>query len=205
LDYLAARGLKLPTTAQKYYQQCGTRPDFVYEKQHTAIYVDGPPHDFPDRQKRDQEKTAAMEDLGITVLRFHHQDDWDAKIAAHPNIFGVAREPVADTSAAGSEPDVGLDLDLFPNQWRAVVETLAAAGDGSIEPGGDVTEAGTVLGSYVLEVLGDGQPLRVVDAGDENADRVVKALKKQGFAAVAVDPGAPDAADQIRSARGGKA
>jgi hypothetical protein len=34
-----------------------------------------------------------MEDLGITVLRFPHRDKWDAIIAAHPNIFGVAREP----------------------------------------------------------------------------------------------------------------
>jgi len=89
LDYLADRGLHLPSTSQKMYEQCGTKPDFVYEKQHTAVYVDGPPHDYPDRQKRDAEKTAAMEDFGITVLRFNHRDDWDAIIAQHPNIFGA--------------------------------------------------------------------------------------------------------------------
>ncbi|MBI2479760.1 MAG: DUF1998 domain-containing protein, partial [Planctomycetia bacterium] len=37
LDYLAARDLRLPTSAQKLYEQCSTRPDFVYDKQHTAI------------------------------------------------------------------------------------------------------------------------------------------------------------------------
>jgi very-short-patch-repair endonuclease len=96
---LAARGLRLPSTSQKTYEQCGTRPDFVYEKQHTVIYVDGPPHDYPDRQQRDHEKTVAMEDLGIEVLRFHHQGDWAALIAQYPNIFGTpqATQPEADT------------------------------------------------------------------------------------------------------------
>lgn len=89
LDYLVSRGLRLPTTAQKLYLQCGTRPDFVYEKDHTVIYVDGPPHDFPDRKKRDLEATDCMEELGLTVLRFHHQDDWGDIIAQFPNLFGV--------------------------------------------------------------------------------------------------------------------
>ncbi len=145
-----------------------------------------------------------MEDLGITVLRFHHRDRWDTIIAAHPNIFGVAREPIRDSTTEDVEADGELDLDLFPGQWHAVVETLAASGDGTIEPGGDVTEAGTVLGGYVLEVLRDGRSLRVVDAGDEDAERIVNALQQQGFAAVAVDPNAPDAVDRIRAAEGGQ-
>jgi len=99
LDYLAAGDLRLPTSAQKFYEQCSTRPDFVYDKQHTVIYVDGPPHDFPDRQQRDEEKTAAMEDLGITVLRFHHQGQWDEVISAHPNIFGTARKAAGEQEA----------------------------------------------------------------------------------------------------------
>lgn len=99
LDYLAARDLRLPTKAQKLYEQCSTRPDFVYEKQHTAIYVDGPPHDFPDRQLRDREKTAAMEDFGITVLRFHHRGDWDVIISQHPNIFGTPKAAQSDSTS----------------------------------------------------------------------------------------------------------
>ncbi|HMF35240.1 MAG TPA: Zn-binding domain-containing protein, partial [Isosphaeraceae bacterium] len=54
LDYLARRGLHLPSDAQKFITRIATRPDFVYDKQRVAIYVDGPPHDFPDRQQRDQ-------------------------------------------------------------------------------------------------------------------------------------------------------
>ena len=90
LDFLATRGLKLPTSAQKRYEQCHTQPDFAYEKQHTVIYVDGPPHDFPDRQQRDDEATEKMEDLGITVLRFHHLDNWSETIAKYPHVFGTA-------------------------------------------------------------------------------------------------------------------
>lgn len=103
LDYLAVRGLRLPSAGQKIYQQCGTKPDFIYEKHHTAIYVDGPPHDYPERQKRDAEKTTAMEDLGITVLRFHHLADWDGVIAGHRNIFGTPKTAQPDTIGADQE------------------------------------------------------------------------------------------------------
>ena len=100
LDYLALRGHRLPSVGQKYYSQCSTRPDFVYEREHTAIYLDGPPHDFPERQQRDADASARMEDLGISVLRFHHTDDWDAVIARYPNVFGVAQTPTTATAAA---------------------------------------------------------------------------------------------------------
>jgi hypothetical protein len=29
-----------------------------------------------------------MEDAGFTVVRFHHQADWDATIARYPHVFG---------------------------------------------------------------------------------------------------------------------
>ena len=53
-----------------------------------AVYVDGPPHDFKSRQKRDDKQTAAMEDAGYTVIRFKHTDDWDEIIERYPSIFG---------------------------------------------------------------------------------------------------------------------
>ena len=135
LDYLAARNLKLPTTAQKFYEQCATRPDFVYDRHHTVIYVDGPPHDFPDRQKRDDEKTAEMEDYGYTVLRFHHADDWDETIASHPNIFGAPRE----VTTLIREPDQTLfeelDLDLYSTDWHELVTDLSQTEGSNVEPG----------------------------------------------------------------------
>jgi len=101
LDYLALRGHRLPSVGQKHYAQCSTRPDFVYEREHTAIYVDGPPHDFPERQQRDADASARMEDLGITVLRFHHQDNWAEIIARYPNVFGIAQ--ITTTAPAANQ------------------------------------------------------------------------------------------------------
>jgi ATP-dependent helicase YprA (DUF1998 family)/very-short-patch-repair endonuclease len=88
LAVLEQRGLRLPSHAQHPIAACRTTPDFFYAEQQTAVYIDGPPHDFPDRERRDADRTEAMEDAGYTVLRFHHQDDWDAALARYPHLFG---------------------------------------------------------------------------------------------------------------------
>jgi len=88
LAHLDARNLRLPTHAQHFVEACRTTPDFFYADYQTAVYVDGPPHDFQDRQQRDINLTEAMEDAGFTVVRFHHQADWDATLARYPHIFG---------------------------------------------------------------------------------------------------------------------
>jgi ATP-dependent helicase YprA (DUF1998 family)/very-short-patch-repair endonuclease len=80
--------LALPTHAQRFMEACKTRPDFLYLEDHAAVYVDGPDHDYPDRQQRDIAQTEAMEDAGYTVLRFGYQDDWMSVIAKFPYIFG---------------------------------------------------------------------------------------------------------------------
>ncbi|MGO9809302.1 MAG: Zn-binding domain-containing protein, partial [Isosphaeraceae bacterium] len=105
LDYLARRGLHLPSDAQKFITKVGTRPDFLYDKQRVAIYVDGPPHDFPDRQQRDQAITTTMEDAGFVVIRFAHTADWDPIIAEHPNLFG---KPQAIQTGTLNEPEMSV-------------------------------------------------------------------------------------------------
>lgn len=89
LDFLEARRLRLPTHAQRPIEPCHTRPDFEYSTHQTAIYVDGPHHEFPERQLRDRDQTDCMMDLGYTVLRFGLKDDWDQIVNAHPSVFGV--------------------------------------------------------------------------------------------------------------------
>jgi superfamily II DNA/RNA helicase/very-short-patch-repair endonuclease len=87
LDFLEANRLHLPTASQKVLN--GTKPDFLYEGDHmVAIYVDGPPHDFADRQGRDAQCTGDLEDKGWTVVRFHHEADWTAKVGEYPVVFG---------------------------------------------------------------------------------------------------------------------
>ena len=88
LTFLEGPNLRLPSKAQKLIEECNTKPDFVYEENLTVIYVDGPYHDFPERQERDKAQTESLEDLGYIVIRFGHQDDWNEIISRHPNVFG---------------------------------------------------------------------------------------------------------------------
>jgi very-short-patch-repair endonuclease len=88
LKFLADYKFRLPDEGQVLVDSCRTRPDFLYRHHSTVIYVDGPPHDFPERQLRDQQQTACMEDQGYTVIRFGHDDDWMARVSRYPEIFG---------------------------------------------------------------------------------------------------------------------
>jgi hypothetical protein len=88
LRLLLTRGYRLPTDAGKLFAQAGTRSDFYYADHSLVVYVDGPPHDFPERAQRDGEKQQAMEDLGYVVLRFRHDGDWESTIAQFPSVFG---------------------------------------------------------------------------------------------------------------------
>ncbi|MCK4389103.1 MAG: DUF1998 domain-containing protein [Desulfobacterales bacterium] len=92
LDFLEAQDLRLPSRAQYFMEACKTRPDFFYEEHLAVIYVDGPVHDYPERTKRDAEQTDCLEDLGYTVIRFGHQDNWNEIIARFPHVFGVIKK-----------------------------------------------------------------------------------------------------------------
>jgi very-short-patch-repair endonuclease len=69
-------------------EACSTRPDFFYDDYQAAVYIDGPPHDYPERQARDATRDVCMDDAGFTVIRFHHADDWGAVIERYPYVFG---------------------------------------------------------------------------------------------------------------------
>ena len=88
LNFLNENGFRLPSRAQVLFTQAGTRPDFLFDDDFTAVYVDGPYHDFEQRHARDVEKTKAMEDLGYSVIRFHHADDWRQVVATRTDVFG---------------------------------------------------------------------------------------------------------------------
>lgn len=88
LDFLEERDLRLPSSAQRLIEACSARPDFFYDEYQAAVYIDGPPHDYPERQARDEARNVAMDDAGFTVIRFHHQDDWRAIIERFPYVFG---------------------------------------------------------------------------------------------------------------------
>ena len=89
LAYLDGRGFRLPSEAQPLLKEYRTRPDFLYVREQVAVYIDGPPHDYPERQQRDAAVTTSLEDAGYVVVRFHHQDNWDETIRRFPSVFGT--------------------------------------------------------------------------------------------------------------------
>lgn len=78
----------LPSHAQLLLDSCLTRPDFFYENEHTAVYIDGPHHLSPERQQRDQAQNDCMADSGYTVIRFGLNEDWEKTLKKYPSVFG---------------------------------------------------------------------------------------------------------------------
>ena len=92
LQALDAQAYRLPSDGQYLLADCNTRPDFYYAEAHATIYVDGPPHDFPDRQTRDRAQEDALADRGYLVIRFGHHENWDAKFKQYASVFGTAEK-----------------------------------------------------------------------------------------------------------------
>lgn len=89
--YLHAGGYRLPDHAGAVVQGYGTRPDFYYNDPPTCIYVDGPVHDYPDRQARDAAVTARLQDGGYDVIRVAGPETWDDAIRNFAWLFGPGR------------------------------------------------------------------------------------------------------------------
>ena len=87
LKHLYDGEYRLPNDAQRLFDQCSTRPDFIYDEQRTVVYIDGPHHQYPERAERDARQTVDLEDLGWTVIRIDHED-WAAVIGKRPSVFG---------------------------------------------------------------------------------------------------------------------
>lgn len=90
LGFLEERNRRLPSDAQKFLDQCKCRPDFLYGDSLTAVYIDGPVHQYPERRERDTQQTDCLEDLGYTVIRFEDEQTWGDVIDKFPHVFGTA-------------------------------------------------------------------------------------------------------------------
>ena len=92
LDFLEAGNFALPTEAQFVVEtdELKSRSDFAYIERHfkVLIYIDGPPHDYPERQRLDKQQQNALIDAGWEVLRFHHQDNWAEIVKEYKHLFG---------------------------------------------------------------------------------------------------------------------
>ncbi len=57
LKYLEDHKYRLPSKAQVFIEACQTRPDFLYEAEQVAVYIDGPHHAYAERHARDARQT----------------------------------------------------------------------------------------------------------------------------------------------------
>ncbi|SEP88162.1 ATP-dependent helicase YprA, contains C-terminal metal-binding DUF1998 domain [Mycobacterium sp. 88mf] len=97
LDVLDQHGYRLPDDAQQIVTDFYVRPDFAYhtDGMDVAIFIDGPHHDAPHQQEKDEHARMKLEDeAGWLVLRFDYKDaaaGWLSTIAEHSGIFGEAK------------------------------------------------------------------------------------------------------------------
>jgi hypothetical protein len=91
VDWLAERGLRLPDRAQVDVGAASARPDFVYDLPSgpVAIFIDGPVHDGPTQTAKDSAAAERLCDGGWDVVRVGYRDDWTAKVASRPGVFGT--------------------------------------------------------------------------------------------------------------------
>ena len=93
IDWLAEQGLRLPDRAQVTVDLSpgSAKPDFVYDLPSgpVAVFIDGPVHDGPHQSARDATAEAGLRDAGWDVVRFAYNEEWLAKVATRPNVFGI--------------------------------------------------------------------------------------------------------------------
>ena len=92
LRHLFEREYTLPDCAQyRPDETARAQADFYYCEPRACIFVDGPSHDAPARQKRDAAQRAQLEDVGFQVVTIGYNADFDAQIAQYPTLFGARK------------------------------------------------------------------------------------------------------------------
>ncbi len=88
LRYIIDEGLRLPDKAQTLLEDFNTRADFSYTAVPAAVFVDGPHHETPQAQEKDEEITGRLVDAGFTVVRFpRHKERWGEIVNEYGFVF----------------------------------------------------------------------------------------------------------------------
>jgi superfamily II DNA/RNA helicase len=93
VDWLSEHGYRLPDDAQRTVSQAQARPDLVYDVpgNPVALFVDGPHHDDATQKLRDDRAAERLENLGWSVVRVHHDENWQAMVDRHGWLFGPGK------------------------------------------------------------------------------------------------------------------
>lgn len=101
---------------------------------------------------------------------------------------GSSARPTELRVAPPHPPRATIDLEDFDAPWHSLLLQLSNIDDLTIEPGGDVSKDGRVVGAYAMLLRRRGHALYVVDAKSSGQARITSTLVRQGQAAIALDP-----------------
>lgn len=92
VKFLDSERYELPSRSQTLLADCRARPDFIYDSDQVAVFIDGPVHGFEDKAVRDKQSQDRLEDAGWTVIRLtHERESWPQIVDAWPSVFGRNR------------------------------------------------------------------------------------------------------------------
>ena len=86
IDFLYAKGLRLPDAAQKRVQGIYAQPDFFYEP-NIWVFCDGTPHDDQKIRENDRDVRDAIRNRGDQVIIYYYKDDLNELVNRRPDIF----------------------------------------------------------------------------------------------------------------------
>ncbi len=197
IDLVDQLGLRLPTHAQSLIEICNARPDFLYQEDNVAIFIDGPHHDTATQRNRDRAQDETLTNHGTTVLRFHHSADWEAIFARYPSIFGkptaksepppARRSPTPDANSANE-----YDPSAFEPRWRSQLDALATVHGLRVDQGEEVTRGGRSLGETIASIQRGTLRVHLIDATAKSASDLEAALLAKGQRVVRIRENLPD-------------
>jgi len=97
-----------------------------------------------------------------------------------------------------------LDLDLYEDHWHGLVKQLGAEKklNYTMEPGGDISSKGRVVGQYSIELRIGDKRFVIIDSRLPNAAALVESAKQNGVDAIAIDPMDSEALKAVLKAQG---
>lgn len=196
-------GLRLPTDAQALIEICTARPDFLYQEDNVAIFIDGPHHDTPTQRSRDRALDENLINHGTTVIRFHHAADWEAIFARYPSLFGKPtaksepppsrHSPIPDAPSVTNTYDPG----AFDSRWHTLLDTLSTVHGLRIASGEEITRGGRSLGETIAAVHRGAIGVHLVDATAKTVSDLEAALQAKGHRVLRIRDNLPELVSRI--------